>query len=382
LKLRALVVAFIGTALVFAWQASTVHFNYAGNWTGLFCTGANLPPPPELEASTYRSTHPTGYDGQMYRYIAHDPFFRKGYDKYVDDPRLRYRRILVPLLAYAVAFGRQSIIDYTFELVILASVFAGCYWCSRYCALFGKSEWWGLLFVLVPGTITSFDRMLVDSTLTALLVGFLVYAEGQNWRGLFAVSLLGLLARESGIILSAALVLAALWRRDLKRAVLGATAALPALAWWGFVWNHTKASPAAEQIMTYPLIGLLQRFLVFRDIAEPWKQAVVRITDVVALAALLICLGLAVYWIIPERNREIQFSVGLFVVLGLVLGTPGFLIEPYGFVRPISPLLVFLMLRSVTRGAPAGLAAVLVLTLSTWVSLANQVVGIAKGLLR
>jgi hypothetical protein len=258
---------------------------------------------------------------------------------------------------------------------------AGCYWSSRYCALFGKSEWWGALFIAIPGVITSFDRMLTDGPETALYAGFLVYAERRDWSRLYLVSLLGMLARESGIILVAAIVLADLWDRNWKRAVIGATAALPAFAWWLYVMAHTRASHAAPQIMTLPLIGHLRRFLVFRTAAEPWKQTIIQISDVIALIALLFCFGLGVYWVIRERNREIQLSIGLLVFLGLVLGTPGFLIEPYGFVRPISPLLIFLTLRAITHHTLWGLTAPLILTLATLLNLVNQLFGVMKGLL-
>jgi hypothetical protein len=382
MKLRALAVALLATALVFVWQASTVHYNYAGNWTGLFCTGASLPVPPELEARTIRSIHQIGYDGQFYRYIAHDPFFRKEYAQYVDDARLRYPRILVPMLAYALAGGRQSIIDYTFVLAILASVFAGCYWCSCYCLLYGKSEWWGLIFLLVPATLASMDRMLVDATLAALFAGFLLYAERRDrWR-LYIVCILACLTRDTGIFLGAAIALAALLDRDFKRMVLFATAALPALAWWSFVSLHTRPSTAASQIAAFPLVGHLKRLFLLREVSDPLTQSILRITDVISLIGLLICLGLAAYWIIPERIREIQICVGLFVILGLVLGAPGHLIEPYGYARPVSPLLLFLMLRGIARGSKAGLVAPLSLSLGVGVNLLSQAAGVAKGLLR
>ena len=364
--------------MVFAWQASTVHFNYADNWTGLFCTGSSLSVPSELDEGTLRSVHPVGYDGQMYRYIAHDPFFRRGYAQYVDDARLRYRRILVPLTAYALAGGRQSIIDYSFGLVILISVFAGCYWSSCYSVLHRRSAWWGLVFLLVPGTIASFDRMLVDATLAALFAGFLLYIERRDWWGLLAVCTLAALTRETGVFLAIAVVLAALLQRDFRRMTLFAAALLPAAAWAVFVSIHTQPSSSAYGLVTYPLIGHLQRLLVFRDDPLRWVQAILRVTDVVALAGLLVCLGLAVYSILPERMREIQICVGLFVALGLVMGSPYYLIEPYGYARPVSPLLLFLML----RGTLSGLIAPLTLTLAVGVNLAFQVAGVAKGLLR
>ena len=371
MKHRSWTVAFLATVLVFVWQASTVHFNYAGNWTGLFCTGSTLPVPPELDTGSFRSVHPIGYDGQMYRYIAHDPFFRKGYSQYVDDAQLRYRRIFVPLAAYALAGGRQSIIDYSFVLVVLLSVFAGCYWSCRYSVLHRRSEWWGFVFLLVPATITSIDRMLIDGTLAALFAGFLLFTERRDWRSLFVVCTLAVLTRDTGIFLPAAVILAALLQRDFKRAVLFGVSVLPAAGWAVFVARHTPPS-MAYQIVTYPLLGHLQRFLVFRP------EAILRVTDVVALVAFLICLGLAVYSLLPERFREIQICIGLFVILGLVLGAPSHLIEPYGYARPVSPLLLFLML----RGAPFGLVAPFALTLAVGVNLASQVLGVARGLLR
>ncbi len=370
-------IALLAALLVIAWQATTVHFNYGGNWTGLFCTGASLPVPPELDAGTLRSVHPIGYDGQMYRYIAHDPFFQRDYSRYVDDGRLRYRRILVPLAAYVLSGGRQSLIDYSFVAVILLSVFAGCYWSSCYFVLHGRNAWWGLVFLLVPATITSVDRMLVDATLAALFAGFLIYTERGDTRGLWAVCLLAALTRETGLFLAAAVVLAALLQRDIRRAAVFGAALLPAAAWAVFVHNHTPPS-SVYSLASYPLLGHLQRFLVFRNDPALWVQNILRVTDILALTGLLVCLGLAVYAMLRERQRKIQICVGLFVILGLVLGSPYYLIEPYGYARPISPLLLFLML----RGSLAGLLAPLTLTLAVGVNLAFQVIGVAKGLFR
>jgi hypothetical protein len=42
---------------VLGWQALTVQANYGGNWTGLFRTGATMPVPEPLAASTLRNRH-------------------------------------------------------------------------------------------------------------------------------------------------------------------------------------------------------------------------------------------------------------------------------------------------------------------------------------
>jgi hypothetical protein len=67
----------------------------------------------------------------MYRYVAHDPFLRRGLDRYLDAPLFRYRRILVPMLAFTLTAGRQNWIDMSYIAVIAVSVFCGAYWLSR-----------------------------------------------------------------------------------------------------------------------------------------------------------------------------------------------------------------------------------------------------------
>ena len=159
--------ALVAALSVLLWQALTVHYNFAGNWTGLFCTGRLARIPPDLAAGTIRVRDALGYDGQFYRYVAHDPFFRKGYAAYMDAARLRYSRILVPGLAWALALGRPSYIDAAFNAVILLSIFLGIYWCGLWAAWHSRSPAWGLVFLVLPATLTSMDLMVTDATLAA-----------------------------------------------------------------------------------------------------------------------------------------------------------------------------------------------------------------------
>ena len=129
------------------WTAAKIRFACQGNGTAVFCTGKAFAVPPELEAGTYR-VEGAGYDGQFYRYLAHDPFFSKGYAaKYIDAPRMRSRRILVPFIAYLVGFGQTNWIDASFFVVEMLFLFLGVYWTAILLAGSGRSPWWGLLFV-------------------------------------------------------------------------------------------------------------------------------------------------------------------------------------------------------------------------------------------
>src|SRR5579863_287925 len=197
-------VPLLAVVLVAAWQCSTVRANYSGNWTALFCTGAEEPHPPLVAAEhIYLFPNSTGYDGQIYHYIAHDPFLRSDLKTYVDDPRLRYRRIFVPLLAYAIAWGHSGWIDPAYEFVCLLSIGLGVYWSCRFAQSVDLSPAWGLLFLLAPAIPVTMDRLVIDGTLAALTAAFIYYSRSPSWK-LAVVLICAALTRETGLLLIAA----------------------------------------------------------------------------------------------------------------------------------------------------------------------------------
>ena len=143
----------------------------------------------------------------MYHYIAHDPWITRGAVTAMDDPALRYRRILVPALAWALALGRDSAIHAAYFAVILGFVFLGVYWLARAMLIQGRHPAWGLMFVLMPAALVSMDRMTVDVALAALTVGFVLYSsdEGPRWK-LLLILACAALARETGLLLTAGYV--------------------------------------------------------------------------------------------------------------------------------------------------------------------------------
>src|SRR5258708_4449169 len=100
-------VALAATAAALAWQAATVHFNYGGNWTALFCIGGKSPMPPPLLSGAWIFPGSAGYDGQYYRLVAHDPWMRSGLSRFVDTPE-RYRGILLPAAPGLTPFGQPA----------------------------------------------------------------------------------------------------------------------------------------------------------------------------------------------------------------------------------------------------------------------------------
>ncbi len=336
--------------LALAWCALRAQYQFQGNWSGLFCSGTRAKIPADFVAGTYRFANSDGYDGQCYRYVAHDPFLRKDYWLALDAPRYRAQRILVPLSAWALGLGRREWIDPAYLAVELIFLFLGVYWCGRLMARRGRSPYWGALFAVLPATLTSLDRMLLDLSLLALYAGFLLYCEERRWKRLWVIAMLAGLAKETGVFLIAALVLSSLLRREWKRAAAYAASAIPLAGWTVFVTAKLPSSPSAN-VFAFPGAGLLERLLVFRQSASPLEQFAMRSTDLLAVLGLVASLALASWWIWKRRWRPVTISVVLFFLLGMVLGDPYYMADPYGFTRPISPLLLWLVVEAVGRGA-------------------------------
>ena len=329
-------------AIVFCWELLTVHFNYQGRWNALFCTGDQLPQPPQLASEhLYLFRNSNGYDGQVYHYMAHDPFFRRGLAPYVGAPRFRYRRILIPLAAYALAFGESDWVDASYMGVILLAIFFGALWLSAYCSGIGFSAAWGFGFLLAPATLVSIDRMTVDVALAALCVGFaLCLAEGSEW-ALYCVLTAAPLVRETGFLLTGSYILYLLSGRRLRAALLFSTSALPALGWYLFVQLHTPPYPV-ELFSLLPWDGLAQRILhpVHYPLA-PAIASVATVLDYTALAGVAVAIVLAARTAMRRLSGPVEFSIYTFALMVTFVSAREAWLDAYAFARGFTPLLLF-----------------------------------------
>jgi len=371
----------IAVLLALTWQYLAVHYNYAGNWTALFCTGARLTQPPSLASEKiYTFANTSGNDGQYYHYVAHDPLLLRGLDHYIDAPRLRYRRILVPGLAFLVAFGNSRYIDAAFIGVNLLFLFAGVYWMSRYFAHFRWPRAWGLLFLLVPAVVVSLDRLTVDMTLSALSLGFALYALEGKFSRLYVVFLLAPLARETGLFLTAGYCLAQLSERSIRHTFLAATSALPSLGWYAFVGANTGGYDASHWFTPVPFAFPLDRMI--HPVHYPFSGAVAwtaTALDEFALAGMLLAFVLS-FWLLKKKwIKPVQFAIVLFALSGLNLGKP-FWEEVYAFDRVFSPLLVLIALQVCPSRSWILLAPVAMSIPRVGLQIGRQALRVARGL--
>lgn len=380
--------ALLGVLAVGCWQAATVHFNFGGNWTALFCTGDARKVPPELAASTYIFKSSTGYDGQFYRYIAHDLWLQKGWWKYQDAPQLRYGRILVPALAWLLAAGQPRYIDAAYVLVVLLSVFLGIYWLGRYAAFHGRSPAWGLGFLLIPATLISIDRLTVDATLMALCAGFVWYVKRDSPVRLYVVLVLAGLTRETGLLLTGACSIYAFWNHRWRIALLLATATLPAFAWYTFVAAEVVPGGVRysvvvpEWLFQFPLVGVAMKLFQPEPYPfAPFLTHLVQVVDAIALCGFLLALGLALWGLWRWRFDQEQWAAIAFILLTAVVSAPSFWGNVYNYARPFSPLVFLVGLRALTGGSLWLLAPIALIDLRIAAQLAPQIGQVLRGLL-
>jgi hypothetical protein len=330
-----------GTLLVLLWQWATVSANYGGNWTALFCTGAREKQPPlNTTEHVYLFANSSGFDGQFYRYVAHDPWMRSDLKNYVDDQRLRYRRILVPLLAYGFALGQPGFINRAYEFVCLLAIGLGVYWSCRFAQNTGLAAAWGLVFLAMPAIPITADRLVVDAGLAALTAAFVYYCRSPSWK-LFVVLMCAVLTRETGLLLVLAYCAYLAWRRQFRMAGVFLLSAVPAAAWYGFVQRNTPGN-------SYRL-SLAHFATILRELQRPLRYspdvpfaAAVGVGDYVAIAGALLGFGLALVWWARSARDPLRIAALLFTLLALLVDVPTQWYSVYTFGRYDTPMLLCL----------------------------------------
>ena len=366
-------------ALVALWQWATVTANYKGNWTALFCTGA-IPQPPPLAASEriYLFANSRGFDGQMYHYVAHNPFIRSDLTTYIDAPRLRYRRILVPLLAYGLALGRSELVDRAYEVVCLLSIALGVYWSCRFAQTVKLSAAWGMLFLFMPAIPITMDRLVIDGALAALTAAFLCYSQSPSWK-LFLVLLCAALTRETGLLLMVAYCAHLTWRRELRMAGIFLLSAVPAAAWYCYVHVRTTGAPYGASLVPFSAI--------LRVLVNPWKYPpgtpfadAVRVADYLALAGVLLAFGLAFLWFVREPQYPSRIAAMLFAAMAVVVQRTDHWQNVYDYGRVYTPLLLCLAATGAQYRNPRLLTAVALMLPRIAIQLAPQMLGVIRWL--
>ena len=332
-------------------QFFLVTVNYGGNWTGLFRTGDKFTLASGFEEYTYVFNGSPGYDGQFYRYVAHDPLGTKGFWKHVDSPAIRYSRIFVPGISYLIAFGKKKWIDTAYYLVVLLCLFFGSLFLSKWAMLGNGHPAWGPVFMVLPGTVISLWMMTGEISLLALTTAFAFFWRSGCRMGIYITLILSALCRETGLILTAGLCLWFLIGGEYRNGILYATAVIPAGIWYAYI--HCAMPGASSVVPTWlvsqPTTGIIHAFLEPETFARSdhilfW----VRFFDRVSILGMLVLFFMALRNLWKLQLSPITLSAGLHVLLGIVVNNVTFWRIPLGYTRPFSTLLLLAGLQCMT----------------------------------
>lgn len=343
----ALAVAIAATVVAIGWMTLNVVGNYNGDWTALFYTGTDVAIPEVVDDGHTRHVDDSiGYDAQYYHLVAHDPLIRRGFEQFVDNPRVRWRRIGVPGLAAVLALGSDRYVDYFYFAIQLAFVFLGSWWLARFADASSRDVTWGLAFLLVPAVMVSLERMTVDLALAALCIGFALYgvALRKTDGAFYAILIAAPLVRETGGLLIGGWCVYSLLRRDWRSVVLGVICAIPTLAWWLYVHSRL-AVDGTGWFARYPFSGLVDRFVLGIDVAtsSDWLRSAV-LLEHLAIAGIFLGIALACYLAWSRSTGLIELTILLFVVFSSGLGKLDIWTSAYATGRTMTPWLLLLAL--------------------------------------
>jgi len=373
MKRGPLAAALLCCALGAAFQWLTVHANYGGNRTALFCHGSEFPLPAGLAFEhIYVFPHSGGYDGQSYHYIAHDPLDHSDVGAAVPDPSLRYPRILLPAMAYLLAFGRSEWVDPAFIACNLFFLALGAYWLAILLDRARIHPLFAALYVVVPVAIISLDRMLVDLALTSLALGFAVYLQPERPAKLYVILAAAALCRESGFILFAAHAVHLATKRRYRQIALFSTALIPAVAWIFWVRTQVPGGSALGPQSLIPFWGIIQAILHPRS--YPFSAPVVVVIHLLyalQFAGILLSLALPFFDLRRLAADPIRTACLLWACFGILL-PPGVYDDPISAPRILAPLLIFQFL----QGGRLSRLPLLCVTPRVWLELTPQLLGI------
>jgi hypothetical protein len=222
-------------------------------------------------------TQTGGYDGQFFYLMTFDPFLSRYsgqpemYRRIVDDPPFRYRRIGFSLLTKLFSLDQPGFYPQTMMFLILAfHVVAGIF-LVKIAQLFGKSPFWALLYVLIPGFSKSLATALPEPISGALLLAGIYFYLREKLPLVSLCFAASLMVRETGLLLLAILMVwEFLKRRNLKTVFLLGLAAAPHFLWRGILtwrlfttygWESFFHEPAN---LTAPFVGVFDLFSAIR----------------------------------------------------------------------------------------------------------------------
>jgi hypothetical protein len=316
----------------------------------------------KLPSPIYVRPHSEGYDGQFYYRFALAPFDLRQplFGIELDAPAWRMQRIVYPVLAWLVSFGRPQLVP--FALVALNLIGVACVGLfavrlAQRLALpplvpFAIGLWPGFMVTLTHDTTEIMSAALILAALDRYFAGRLV--------AFAIVGALATLTRETGVLVLGGLLIHEVFRRNVRAAAACLGGMVPFVVWrqlQPLFWGTSTASVAINT-MTWPLLGIVTAWFntAFGDVVPigGLKGVVLRGYSLVSSASLVAFAGLVATRLRTARAVLVAAWLPI-VALMSVLTADGPWVEPIAFLRAFTECWVIGCLLLDTRFAESRL---------------------------
>jgi hypothetical protein len=292
-------------------------------------------------------------DGQAFATLARDPSLSRPADfGTTAEAAYRWQRPLLSYAAWTASFGRPGWVPPALAILFVAATGAAAAGLALLLERRGCRPWPAIGLMLLPGTYASLEYFGPELLGLALVVwGLVAWTDQRHPRAVTAIVLFTLagLARETFLLVPAALALSAVWNRRFRDAALLATSTAGWCAWIVVVRVRAGAWPmdAGEGRLTRPFAGLITAFrhapasatlpyLVLGAVLAVVVAILCRrdalCVIVVVHAAFASLLGEFVWadWQFYARVLLPMYALGFVALLGRVLGTTRADFQPAG----------------------------------------------------
>jgi hypothetical protein len=186
---------------------------HAFNPTFFITAGDIFCDPGRLPANFLVLKNCAGYDGQGYYCLALDPFTAEpsaGGVK-MDSPSYRQQRIVYPLLVWLFSAAQPEYVPAVMILVNYVFLCGMAWLGGWYAKSFNVSALWGIIFPLYPGFLLTLARDLTEIVAAFFILASLVLLRKNKPVAAAALLSLGVLARETTLLVALGSALAYCW---------------------------------------------------------------------------------------------------------------------------------------------------------------------------
>jgi hypothetical protein len=300
----------------------------------------------------------SGYDGQFFYFIAYDPFLLKfskeprKYSLYMDEPAYRYSRIGYPLLTKLFSLNNPKLFPKTMVFLILLSFLVGPFFLLKIIKLYGKSPWWVLLYIFIPGFQKSLHQALPESICAAFVLAGLYFYLIKKLPLSSIFFALSLLIRETPAVIIVIIIFYEFYKsKSLRHSILLTSSFIPLILWRLYLTARLFEIRGIKTLFysganfTWPFNGFITLYCQFRPGDHIPKIQEGNLFYPVLLTAILIIAIL----LILKKGDIFTWSFFMYSMMGIMLNYKQVWIHIDNGTRTTYEVYLFLILAFVSR---------------------------------